>query len=97
MKKQTKIYGFLTGRFRHTGDVSSAAITQEGELVAQHVSSNEWWAKEDVGRRRAAQYDEKFPEGWEFEWVEENQVETNKEFLEALDKSDFAKKEDEET
>jgi hypothetical protein len=49
------------------GDAVGIAITETGEVVAHHISSNESFSAHDLLKEKI--FDEKFPEGWTFEFV----------------------------
>ena len=56
-------------------DVIGTAITDDGELLVEHISSNDDWAKTDLGINGAGhytkKYDERFGAGnWELEWID---------------------------
>lgn len=68
-----KIYGFFNSN-QEFGDAVGVAITEDGQVLATHVSSNESWSRNDLGMNgepspKHAAYDEACPEGWECEFV----------------------------
>lgn len=51
-----------------------AAVAEDGEVLAGHVSSSVSWAKHDIGVNsdwKHELYDAKYPDGWEIEWVDD--------------------------
>lgn len=66
-------------------DVTVVALAEDGNVIAQHVSSSEYWARNDIGYeywktgiktaeighglRRMDEYKELYPDGFEMEWV----------------------------
>lgn len=70
---KTKIYGFFNSTEEY-GDALGIAITEDGIVVNTHVSSNESFSIMDLGMAEHSTrgheiYNEKFPEGWECEFV----------------------------
>ena len=66
-----KIFCFI-GRQFGNNDMRVMAVTEDGYVIAQHISSNEGLAKYDIGitsERKHDLYREKFPDGYELEWV----------------------------
>ena len=68
-----KIYGFFNST-QEFGDAVGVAITEDGRVLATHVSSNESWSRRDLGMNGESSpkhkyYDEACPEGWECEFV----------------------------
>lgn len=56
-------------------DVMAIAISDDGFVLVQHISSNDEWAKTDLGLRGAGHYTKKYDEvygvgNWELEWVD---------------------------
>jgi hypothetical protein len=50
------------------------ALAEDGRCLCSHVSSNEGWAKHDIGitsDRKHEIYNEAFPGGWELVWVDD--------------------------
>jgi hypothetical protein len=55
------------------------AVTADLECLASHCSSSKFWAQLDIGAReggphykhRHAAYAERFPDGYEIEWVDD--------------------------
>lgn len=68
-----KIYGFFDST-RVSGDAVAVAIDEEGRVLATHVSSDEYFAKADLGmdgvsKRKHDLYSTVHPDGWECEFV----------------------------
>jgi hypothetical protein len=83
MKK--KIYCFINGGFGRLGG-SVAALAEDGEGIAGHFSSNESWAKHDIGINSTWKheiYQKKYPEGYELIWIDSNN-DSDEGFLNAL-------------
>lgn len=50
------------------------AMSEHGEVLASHISSNLAWAKHDIGLTSDWQHDiysERHPDGFELEWVDD--------------------------
>ncbi len=60
-----EIYAFINARMKgDIEDVVSIALAEDGELLAQHISSNETWAQYDMGiygDRNHDKYQEHYP------------------------------------
>lgn len=69
MKK--RIFAFVGGALGQ--DVVGYAVSEDGYCLASHVSSNEGWAKHDLGlesNRKHDAYNSHFGASqWEIEWV----------------------------
>ncbi len=68
-----KIYVFKANRFGPT-DISCLAVADDGDELANHVSSNESFARFDMGvtsKNKHEIYKKKFPEGFEVIWVDD--------------------------
>lgn len=68
-----KIYGFFNA-VQDFRDAVAVAIDENGSILATHVSSNESFAKMDLGmdgisKSKHDRYDAAHPEGWEYEFV----------------------------
>ena len=64
------------------------AIAEDGEALASHISSNESFAKHDIGITSDWKHDiynEKYPEGWELEWINRDELDTHIEFNKAIE------------
>ncbi len=71
------------------GDVISCAMTEDGEVLAEHLSSSESWARHDMGLEsdwKHDRYRERFPDGYELLWVG-GDFKTNEAWLAALAKN----------
>lgn len=67
------------------------AFAEDGKGLAGHCSSNEGWAKHDIGINsdwKHEKYKEKYPEGYELIWLEE----TDENFQEIMDMINEANK-----
>lgn len=74
-----KIYCFINGRppGSEPGDVHVSALAEDGTLLAEHTSSNESFARLDIGvtgQRKHDLYLAHYPGGYEVEWVDEPKV-----------------------
>jgi len=86
----SKIFIFINGT-NYFG-VESLALAEEGEILTSHISSNESWAKHDMGLTsdwKHNVYDEHYPEGWELEYISdvEKALEENEKFKKAMQKA----------
>lgn len=83
---KTKIYCGITGSYGNGcfSDVAVTALAEDGEYLAGHISSNEDWAKNDIGYNlqgvenprgpgasKLKHYAEKYPDGFELIWVDD--------------------------
>ena len=71
-----KIYltAFPTGGGSGHGDVLGCAMTEDGHVLAEHLSSNVSFAKHDMGLTSDWKHDRyatHCPDGFELEWVED--------------------------
>jgi len=75
-KVRTKAKIYLTcfrGGFS-SGDVIGQALAEDGEALASHLSSNESWAKHDMGLTgdwKHEIYGEHYPDGYELVWIDD--------------------------
>lgn len=63
------------------------AFSEDGELLAFHCSSSVNWSKHDMGLIsdwKHGIYKEKYPDGYELEWIDYEDLETHPGYLEAL-------------
>lgn len=69
-----EIYAFINARMKgDIQDVVSIALAEDGELLAQHMSSNETWAQYDMGinsGRKHDKYQEHYPCGYNLLWCD---------------------------
>src|SRR5690606_9036186 len=68
-------------------DVVGFAMAEDGEVLAQHISSNELFARLDMGvtsERKHDRYREKYPDGYELVWVDEAARESDEGFRRAF-------------
>lgn len=66
------------------------AIADDGHWIASHISSDEEWAKSDIGvtsKRKHDIYNEHFPNGWEIEWIGKEHIFSHPGLLAALEKN----------
>lgn len=64
------------------------AIAEDGEVLAEHCSSSEGYAKHDIGigsTIKHERYKKKYPEGYELVWLDRDQLETNADFRKACE------------
>ena len=69
------------------GEVIGYALSEDGEILASHVSSNRDYAKHDMGWTSGWKHDhykEKYPNGYELVWVDDPH--TDQEFQTAYNK-----------
>jgi len=71
---KTKIYlTCFAGGFR-SGDVIGYALGEDGQGLASHLSSNETWAKHDMGLTsdwKHEHYAKVYPNGFELIWIDD--------------------------
>lgn len=70
-KKLPKIYCFINGGC--PGLYHVVALAEDGNALAGHGSSNESWAKHDIGiysNWKHDTYEKHYPDGYELEWVD---------------------------
>lgn len=70
-----KIYVFVNGRFAN-GDVISQAIAEDGTPLGSHLSSNESFAKHDMGITstwKHEHYAAHYPDGFDVVWVDDEE------------------------
>jgi hypothetical protein len=64
------------------------AIAEDGEVLAEHCSSSEGYAKHDIGVNSNWKHDEykkKYPHGYELEWLNTDQLGTHAGFQKAVE------------
>ena len=68
------IYVFVNARYEgQMMGVVSVALSEDGDFLASHMSSNESWARHDMGVTgdwKHDKYQEKYPDGFEVIWCE---------------------------
>lgn len=68
-----KVYAFINGS-DGIGGVYVVALAEDGTFLAAHASSNEGWARRDIGldgsTRKHDNYATKYPEGFEVVWLD---------------------------
>lgn len=68
-----KIYCFVNSG-KGTDWQNVQALTEGGKFIAGHISSNERWARHDIGITsdwKHEIYEEEYPDGYELEWVDD--------------------------
>ena len=66
-----KIYAFINEENETWKNV--IAISEDGEILAHHTSTNKNWAKHDIGITsdwKHKHYNAKYPDGWEIIWID---------------------------
>ena len=77
-RPKTKIFGFFTEEIDR--QYHCAVITEEGRIIAHHVSNSEWDMSRDLGMKgfmssvKHKIYDHKCPNGWIAEYVPRTQI-----------------------
>jgi len=75
MSNLPKIFVFVDKNNHAWGrDYVAMAVSQDGYLLASHISSSESWARHDMGLGsdwKHELYDIKYPNGYQLEWVED--------------------------
>jgi len=93
-KVRTKAKIYLTcfpGGFSN-GDVIGQALAEDGEGLASHLSSNESWAKHDMGLRGDRKheiYKEHYPDGYELVWIDDPSTDPRWQDALALNKAKY--------
>ena len=84
----TKLYAFCNGG--EHGWMLGITIDQDGQEVAQHLSTNEDWLAHDLGVASQIKheiYDEQYGAGrWSIEYVSYDEVPSHKQLQECLEK-----------
>jgi hypothetical protein len=70
MMEKSKIYIWFepTDFLHYSGWLNVRAVAEDGGYLASHVSSNEWWAKKDIGLTSDSKheiYRSRYPNGYE--------------------------------
>lgn len=71
MTERPKIYAFVNSGLV-TEWLEVMAMAEDGHVLAEHISSNEYWAQKDIGltsRKKHDNYNRHYPAGWALEWV----------------------------
>lgn len=71
--EKKKIYCFINSG-KGTDWQNVQALTEDGVFIAGHISSNEGYAKHDIGLTsdwKHEIYEKEYPEGYELEWVDD--------------------------
>ena len=83
-----KIFIFL--EYQSHRDVLGVAISEDGNVLAQHLSSNEGWAKHDMGITsdwKHEEYSKYYKDGYELVYINDDTHEQYKQLQDALDKN----------
>jgi len=88
-----RIYGFVNGgapRF-----LIAVAIAEDGTVICEHCSSNEYWAENDLGMgpmgtNKRQYYEEHYPQGYITEFVPHEKVKTHEKLQAAIRKAQDA-------
>lgn len=88
MGSKKKIYGF-SNTISRRGDRLVVAISEDGDILATHVSSSDSWGVHDLGMDGRTKwkhdvYDASYPDGWECEYVPFDNRDEHKGLQEAL-------------
>ncbi len=72
---KAEIFCYISGEFDGGPNLTVCALSEDGEFLAGHVSSSEWWAKQDSGFTNPDSchheaYRQHYPDGYELVWVE---------------------------
>jgi hypothetical protein len=84
-----KIFCFINGG--SPGWYNVAALAEDGYCLAGHLSSSEGWAKHDIGIGsdwKHEQYKAHYPDGYELVWLNDDELDINKEFNLAIKKNE---------
>lgn len=91
-----KIYCFINGGI--LGWLNVVGIAEDGHILSGHASSNELFAKHDIGITsdwKHDNYKEHYPDGYELEWIDCDDLSNHKGLNEACKKNnELAVKED---
>ena len=85
MSNLPKIYIYPTIVWE-SGDMVCVALAEDGHALASHLSSNERYAKHDMGITgtwKRDTYHAHYPDGYELVWVDFDDVETHEGLLAA--------------
>lgn len=77
-----KIFLVIQSRSAWAPDVSGVAIAEDGTLLAAIISSSDAFLEADL-RRKTANFEEKYPQGYELLWMGDLPA-TDEDFREAL-------------
>lgn len=73
VSEQMKIYCAVVGKYGQD-DLQVAALAEDGEFVAGHISSSVYWAQNDIGitsTRKHELYQKQYPQGYELVWIDD--------------------------
>ena len=80
--------GYVNGSTRG-GDVVGYAMSDEGIGLASHLSSSPEWSKHDMGYQdcdwKHDVYSTYYPNGYELVWLEEDELDSNPEWVIAFE------------
>ena len=83
--KKPKIYLFCTPCGKY--GLCAKALAEDGTKLGGHLSSNEKFAKHDIGLTSTWHHDDYqkyYPDGYEVEWVDQKDFETHEGFRQAM-------------
>jgi len=69
------------------GDVRGVAVAEDGDSLYSHISSDVLFAKYDLGydsNNNRGVYIEKYPKGYELEWIDEEDLDSHAGLVKAL-------------
>lgn len=84
--KMGKIFVFINTYA--PGNYISYAISEDGVILSNHLSSSEEWAKHDMGITspwKHEEYNAHYPQGWEIEFVSYENVASHNELQKAFE------------
>lgn len=76
MKHKPTVFCFIHQKWG-AGDCVVAALAEDGKVIAQHLSSNRYFAQIDIGYRSQNKHDTykaHYPDGYRIEWIEEEVI-----------------------
>lgn len=85
MEKRPEIFCFINGE--GFGGVIVAALAEDGTVICSHASSNEGWAKHDIGIGSDVKheyYKAKYPDGYNLIWLDRKQLDSHAGFQNAI-------------
>jgi len=68
-------------------EVYAQSLAEDGTGLGGHLSTNESWAKHDIGLTSDWHHDEyrkHYPDGYEVEWIDTDKLDTHEGFQKAL-------------
>jgi len=71
---KSKIYVYAISDVTGFGDFCGMALAEDGTFLTSHISSNLYFVHHDMGVFKSDWkhdiYDKKYPDGWELEWID---------------------------